>query len=315
MSAEGVQTCWLHPRDLRSLCLRDTELAMARRRTKRAERAIGSLVLIVLGLAALGSISRNWEAIWKAIGRPFVWSVEFIVCIIVLGAIIVVARPLLARLSERRALKTLSGKLEDVAEKHMVALMRRRRQLVQADAYGHTPMDAWTKELIHFMNTQLRPLLNEAEERAFAKHSVKVAYAIETKVEEQAKTAMRDLAFSDNMKPREYEHLCADLLREAGWSARVTTHSRDFGVDVIAEKPDQRIVVQCKLYSSPVGLKAVQEVAAGKVHELANHAIVVSNRRFTTAAAQIAATNGVLLLHHDDLKRIDQLLGHDPQTR
>jgi len=126
---------------------------------------------------------------------------------------------------------------------------------------------------------------------------------------------MRDLAFSDNMKPREYEHLCADLLREAGWSARVTTHSRDFGVDVIAEKPDRRIVVQCKLYSSPVGLKAVQEIAAGKVHELANHAIVVSNRRFTSAAAQIAATNGVLLLHHDDLTRIDQLLGHDPQAR
>jgi restriction system protein len=120
---------------------------------------------------------------------------------------------------------------------------------------------------------------------------------------------MRDFAFSDNMKPRDYEHLCADLLREAGWNARVTTHSRDFGVDVIAEKPDQRIVVQCKLYSSPVGLKAVQEIAAGKVHELAKHAIVVSNQRFTTAAAQIAATNGVLLLHHDDLKRIDQLLG------
>jgi len=66
-------------------------------------------------------------------------------------------------------------------------------------------------------------------------------------------------------------------------------------------KPDQRIVVQCKLYSSPVGLKAVQEIAAGKIHEQANHAIVVSNPRFTTAAAQIAATNGVLLLHHDDL--------------
>jgi HJR/Mrr/RecB family endonuclease len=79
-------------------------------------------------------------------------------------------------------------------------------------------------------------------------------------------------------------------------------------VDVIAEKPDQRIVVQCKLYSSPVGLKAVQEIAAGKVHELANHAIVVSNQRFTTAAAQIAATNGVLLLHHDDLRQIDRLL-------
>jgi hypothetical protein len=281
---------------------------MARRRTKRQERAIGQLVLIALCLAAAGYLAKNWEVIWKAIGKPFVWSVEFIACILVLGAISLMVRPLFARWSERRALKTLLGKLEGVAEKHMVALVRRRRQLVQADAYGHTPMNAWTKELIHFMNTQLRPLLNEAEERAFAKHSAKVACAIETKVEERAGAATRDVAFSDSMKPHEYEHLCADLLREAGWDARVTTHSRDFGVDVIAEKPDQRIVVQCKLYSGPVGLTAVQEIAAGKLHELANHAIVVSNQRFTTAAAQIAATNGVLLLHHDDLKRIDQLL-------
>jgi restriction system protein len=282
---------------------------VARRRTKREERAIGQLVLIVLCLAAAGYLAKNWDAIWKAIGRPFVWSAEFIACIIVLGAIFLLARPLVARLSERRALNTLSRKLEDVTEKHMVALVRRRRQLVQADAYGHTLMDAWTKELFHFMNTQIRPLLNEAEERAFEKHSAKVACAIETKVEERAGAATRDVTFSDRMKPSEYEHLCADLLREAGWSARVTTYSRDFGVDVIAEKPDQRIVVQCKLYSSPVGLKAVQEIAAGKVHEQANYAIVVSNQRFTTAAAQIAATNGVLLLHHDDLKRIDQLLG------
>jgi restriction system protein len=265
--------------------------------------------LIVLCIATAAYLAKNWGAIWRAIGKPFVWSVELIACIIVLGVMFLLARPLFARLSERRTLKTLSVKLEDVAEKHMIALVRRRRQLVRADAYGHTPMDAWTKELTHFMNTQLRPLLNEAEERAFAKHSAKVAYAIETKVKEQVAAAMRDVAFSDNMNPREYEHLCADLLREAGWNARVTTHSRDFGVDVIADKADQRVVVQCKLYSSPVGLKAVQEIVAGKVHEQANHAIVVSNQQFTTAAAQIAATNGVFLLHHDDLKRIDQFLG------
>src|SRR5260370_281574 len=67
-------------------------------------------------------------------------------------------------------------------------------------------------------------------------------------------------------------------------------------------------VVHCKLYSSPVGIKAVQEIAAGQLHEQANYGIVVSNQRFTAAAVQMAATNSVLLLHHDDLRRIDQLL-------
>ena len=100
------------------------------------------------------------------------------------------------------------------------------------------------------MNTQVLPLLNEAEQRAFEEHSVKVAYMIESNVEEQARTTMRDLAFSDG-KPRDYEHLCADFLREAGWEARVTTHSRDFGVDVIAEKSQRRIVGRDQRSASP----------------------------------------------------------------
>ena len=79
---------------------------MARRRTKREERAaIGQLVLIVLCLAAAASIAKNWKAIWKAIGTPFVWSVEFLACIMVLGAIFLLARPLIAEISERRGPK------------------------------------------------------------------------------------------------------------------------------------------------------------------------------------------------------------------
>jgi hypothetical protein len=74
VSAEGVHVGWLHPHDRRSLSLWDAELVMARRRTRREERATGQLVLIVLCLAAAGYLAKNWEAIWKAIGKPLVWS-------------------------------------------------------------------------------------------------------------------------------------------------------------------------------------------------------------------------------------------------
>jgi len=52
-------------------------------------------------------------------------------------------------------------------------------------------MDAWTKELIHFMNISSGPL---NEERSGRSPTIQQGrYTIETKVEEQAKTAMRDL--------------------------------------------------------------------------------------------------------------------------
>ena len=61
-----------------------------------------------------------------------------------------------------------------------------------------------------------------------------------------------------------YEHYCVSKFQEAGWNAKVTQASSDQGCDLIAEKGVVKLIVQCKLYSSPVGNKAVQEVRAIK---------------------------------------------------
>ena len=114
--------------------------------------------------------------------------------------------------------------------------------------------------------------------------------------------------FYEDMTPRDYEHLCAGILRKAQWSARVTPASGDQGVDVIAEKRGLRIVVQCKKYSKPVGNHAVQEIVAAIAHESARYGVVVTNSSFTAGARRLAASNRVLLLHHSELIRIDRLL-------
>ena len=77
---------------------------------------------------------------------------------------------------------------------------------------------------------------------------------------------------------------------------------------MIAQKDDIRVVLQCKLYSAPVGNKAVQEIVAGKAHEQAHHGDVVTNNRYTSAAEELASTNGVLLLHYSDLVKLEALL-------
>jgi restriction system protein len=103
---------------------------------------------------------------------------------------------------------------------------------------------------------------------------------------------------------------CANQLRQSGWDAQLTKGSGDKGVDVIATKNGVRVILQCKLYSKPVGNKAVQEAAAGKLHEGAHYAAVVSNSSYTPAAEQLAHTTGVMLLHHSGLAAtLDRLVG------
>ena len=80
-----------------------------------------------------------------------------------------------------------------------------------------------------------------------------------------------------------------------------TGASRDQGADLIAERGEVRLIVQCKLLNRPVGNYAVQEVVAARSHHIGNRAMVVSNQRFTTSAAELAATNEVELCHWSEL--------------
>ncbi len=95
----------------------------------------------------------------------------------------------------------------------------------------------------------------------------------------------------------EYEYFVAEYLRRTGYSqVEVTKGSSDFGVDVVATKDKIKYAVQCKYYSSPVNLKAVQEVVAGAPLYGCDAAMVVTNNTFTKSAVELAAANGVILL-------------------
>ncbi len=99
------------------------------------------------------------------------------------------------------------------------------------------------------------------------------------------------------MTGHDYEYVVADYLRRRGYhGVKVTKGSGDFGVDVIASKHGTKYAVQCKLYSSPVGLSAIQEVVAGKACYGCTGAMVVTNSTFTAAAESLAKRNGVILL-------------------
>lgn len=187
--------------------------------------------------------------------------------------------------------------------RHSPALVRRYRQLVRVNAYGAEEFDKWHNELVRFRDST--GLALEAGDigrfDALATRMVKAwASRDENAVIPEA---------IEEISPQDYEHLCADLLRKAGWDAEVTGQSGDQGVDILARQDDVSIVLQCKLYfGNPVGNKAVQEAHAAAGFADADHAVVVSNREFTTSAEQLARKLGVLLMHHTELPELTGML-------
>ncbi|CAM5775061.1 hypothetical protein LMIY3S_04834 [Labrys miyagiensis] len=187
--------------------------------------------------------------------------------------------------------------------RHSTALTRRYRQLVRVNAYGAEEFDKWHDELARFREAVKLSL----EEKAIPRFD-----ALATRMVRAWAAAEPDARIPEAMEeimPEDYEHLCADLLRKAGWEADVTGQSGDQGVDILARQGEVVVALQCKLYfGNPVGNKAVQEAHAAAGYSDADYAVVVSNRDFTKAAEQLARKLGVLLLHHSELADLAEIL-------
>ncbi|MDA9076218.1 restriction endonuclease [Burkholderiaceae bacterium] len=104
------------------------------------------------------------------------------------------------------------------------------------------------------------------------------------------------------MTPIEYEIHCKNLLIKAGWRAISTPKSGDQGADVICISGSHKLVVQCKLYSQPVGNSAVQEVISARIFYEADLAAVVTNVGFTSSAKTLALKADVALLNDSMLE-------------
>lgn len=112
----------------------------------------------------------------------------------------------------------------------------------------------------------------------------------------------------DELTGAEYESFVASYLADNGFrDIEMTKASGDYGVDILASKGGIRYAVQCKYYSSHVGISAVQQAAAGLAFYGCQRAMVVTNNSFTAAAKTLAEKNGVLLMedvvpHSDPMK-------------
>ncbi len=92
-----------------------------------------------------------------------------------------------------------------------------------------------------------------------------------------------------------------------GWRVVRTARTGDFGADLVLMQGGRRVSVQAKRRDRPVGVTAVQEAVAARLHYGTEDAMVVTNATFTRAARELAGTEGVKLWERSDVAR--ELLG------
>ena len=83
-----------------------------------------------------------------------------------------------------------------------------------------------------------------------------------------------------------------------------TSVTGDWGVNLIVGNRPDRLAVQCKRRSRPVGASAVQEVVAGVPMHGCTKTMVVTNHEFTPAARKLAELHGCELVGGSELPRL-----------
>lgn len=107
-----------------------------------------------------------------------------------------------------------------------------------------------------------------------------------------------------------FEHYCAHVLRLNSFTdVQVTPASNDYGVDILAIRDEVTYAVQCKLYSTPIGISAIQEIISGREYYGCDIGVVMTNNSFTDNAIELAKkVGGIKLWGHDKLCKFEQTI-------
>ncbi|WIF88289.1 restriction endonuclease [Acholeplasma laidlawii] len=101
----------------------------------------------------------------------------------------------------------------------------------------------------------------------------------------------------DQLKPHDFEKIIAETYKRLGFRVKITKRSHDYGVDVFAEKGEDKICIQAKLYlKQKVNLKAIQKIYTAKGIYKCNTAVVITNAKFQKSATISANKLQVLLI-------------------
>ncbi len=204
------------------------------------------------------------------------------------------------------------GEIRIITNNHIFTLLKKYSQCSLADDYGKISFNevAWARELDYFVTSILFQEIKErTKDNYFSKFLFELTAIsnelVSSIVVETYKKNTASYGDMRDLNPFDFEFACSDMLRKGGWTVQVTKKSGDKGVDIIGWKDNKKAVFQCKKVSSPVGLKAVQEIFTGRKHLAADYGFVVSNNSYTKSAIDLASSTNIGLIHYSELEKLN----------
>ncbi|WJY19707.1 restriction endonuclease [Alteriqipengyuania flavescens] len=186
-------------------------------------------------------------------------------------------------------------KLIAAIEMHHPALERNLHRAVRQNDYGMITEDNRNAALREFFDS-----IDLQTDRLEFEEAANITYEhLET-----CRARFLVNGFEPDLLPADgldFEIWVANSLVLFGWEAQTTPAGGDQGLDVIAKRDGRSLGLQCKLYGSAVGNKAVQEAYAGRPFHGVQKVGVISNAGFTSSAKALAHSTGVHLFSPNDI--------------
>jgi restriction system protein len=207
--------------------------------------------------------------------------------------------------SKQALIDSLGNEVLKILNENTSTIISAYRKTVKTSSFGKKNYDQFLDEFHEFITDQ--PSIKKIFKTLSEDHDDQVDINIDgviDYVETLINDSISNDAYSDDIDPFEYEHMCASEFNKSGWEANATQGSSDQGVDVIAKRGQEVLVAQCKRFAKPVGNKAVQEVVAGLKFYKANRGVVIAPNGFTNSAEQLAEANNISLIHHSEIKNL-----------
>lgn len=122
----------------------------------------------------------------------------------------------------------------------------------------------------------------------------------------------------DNISPRGFEELTAQLFSKLGYNVKLTGMTRDGGMDIVASKEitkglkPHNVIIECKRYSkdNSIGAGIIRNLLGTMFMNKADRGILVTTSQFTREAIRIAENQPIELIDRakllELLKQIDK---------
>ena len=104
------------------------------------------------------------------------------------------------------------------------------------------------------------------------------------------------------MTPKEFEQFVADYYQHQCYQTEITPYSGDYGVDVIAQKGEERIAIQAKMYgnsSRKVNRETIMQLYGAMTYRQCSKAVIATNGTCMVDAIEVANKLGVEILYFD----------------